>query len=164
MAIKARVTTRGGKKIQKVLDDAAKKRKQPTVEVGFFSTARYSDTKSGLNGGGKREPHYVATVAAWQEFGTTNGVPERPFFRQSIAIMEKDLPGVLRKIVDPTTMLVTERDAGLIGEYAKGVIQERIIDLDQPPNAARTIAEKGSSNPLIDEGVMLGSVSYRVDN
>ena len=164
MAIKARVTTRGGKKIQKVLDDAAKKRKQPTVEVGFFSTARYSDTKSGLNGGGKREPHYVATVAAWQEFGTTNGIPERPFFRQSIAIMEKELPGVLRKLVDPTTMLVTERDAGLIGEYAKGVIQERIIDLDQPPNAARTIAEKGSSNPLIDEGVMLGSVSYRVDN
>ena len=162
MAIKARVTTRGGKKIQKVLDDAAKKRKQPTVEVGFFSTARYSDTKSGLNGGGKREPHYVATVAAWQEFGT-NTIPERPFFRQSIAIMEKDLPGVLRKLVDPTTMLVTERDAGLIGEYAKGVIQERIIDLDQPPNAARTIKAKGSSNPLIDEGVMLGSVSYRVD-
>ena len=109
MAIKARVTTRGGQKIQKVLDDAAKKRKQPTVEVGFFSTARYSDTKSGLNGGGKREPHYVATVAAWQEFGT-NTIPERPFFRQSIAIMERELPGeIAQGFVDPQTMVVNRK-------------------------------------------------------
>ena len=176
MAIKARVTTRGGQKIQKVLDDAAKKRKQPTVEVGFFSTARYSDTKSGLNGGGKREPHYVATVAAWQEFGT-NTIPERPFFRQSVAIMERDLPGFLAEIVNPETMLITEAHAGVIGDWAVGIIKDRIYDLDQPPNAEITIKGgwmrslkgkpiyiqgKGSSNPLINEGILLGSVAYNV--
>ena len=57
----------------------------------FFSDAKYDDGKP------------VAEVAAYQEYGTA-AIPERPFFRQSIAIMEDELPGKLAKIINPKTM------------------------------------------------------------
>ena len=47
-----------------------------------------------------------------------------------------------------------------LGILAKGDIQQSIVDLRDPPNAASTIRAKGSSNPLIDTGEMKNSVDY----
>ena len=83
MAFTTGATTKGGQKLNAILLKAEKARIK-RVRVGFFSTAKYDDGTS------------VANVAGIQEFGAPAvGIPERPFFRQSIAIMEDELPGVL---------------------------------------------------------------------
>ena len=129
----------------------AEEARRSKVRVGFFSSAKYDDGKP------------VAEVAAYQEFGIGAGVPERPFFRQSIAIMEDELPGKLAKLIDPATMTVDAAAADKIGEYAKDVIQGRIADFQDPPNAEGTILAKGNDDPLVRTKKMHDSVDYETE-
>ena len=151
MAFTTQVSSRGGEKLKATLAKAEQNRRKQ-VKVGFFASAKYDDGT------------LAANVAAIQEFGAPAvGIPERPFFRQSIAIMERELPGVLARIVDPATMEVGDREGNLLGAYAADVIQQRIVDLKDPPNSPVTILLKGSSNPLIDTGHMRQSVTWVVE-
>ena len=50
-----------------------------------------------------------------------------------------------------------------LGIKAKGDIQAEIVALQTPPNAPSTIRQKGSSNPLIDQGELLGAVTYKIE-
>jgi hypothetical protein len=47
-----------------------------------------------------------------------------------------------------------------MGQLAEGHIKQEITDLKDPPNAASTIAAKGSDNPLIDTGAFRQSIRY----
>ena len=129
----------------------AKAAKSHDVDIGFFESAKYPDGTP------------VAAVAAWNEFGTER-IPERPFFRNAIRESKDELLQVLKGNVDPRTMNVDRRTAGLLGQTMVGIIQENITKLRTPPNRPATIAAKGSSNPLIDEGIMKNSATYRVEN
>ena len=149
MAFSTGVKTSGGKKLEATLKKAEEARRSK-VRVGFFSDAKFEDGKP------------VAEVAAYQEFGTA-AIPERPFFRQSIAIMEDELPGKLAKIIDPATMTVDAAAADKIGEYAKDVIQGRIADFQDPPNSENTILDKGKDDPLVRTKKMHDSVSYETE-
>ena len=63
------------------------------------------------------------TVAAILEFGAPKAsIPERPFFRQSVAIMENGLPHFLSGIIDPATMEVGDREANEVGAWAADII------------------------------------------
>jgi hypothetical protein len=150
MPITGSVKTTGGKKLEAILKKAEQPRRKQ-VKVGFFSTAKYDDGTP------------VAANAAIQEFGLGASIPERPFFRQSIAIIEQELPAKLAKIIDPATMEVSAADAAKIGEYAKETIQGRIRDFKDPPNAEGTILQKGSDSPLQDTDKMLNSVDYETE-
>ena len=124
------------------------------IEVGFLSSAKYEDGTP------------VASVAAWNEFGTqrANGsthIPERPFFRTSNKTMRRQVLAVLKGRVDPRTMAVDARTAGLVGQTAKREIQRNIRDGIWEPNAPSTIARKRSDTPLIDTGHMRRSVDYK---
>ena len=145
----------GGRKLDAFLRKAKAARNVREVQVGFFASSRYPDGTP------------VTNVAAFNEFGTERKgrqhVPERPFFRQSIAIAEDELPAVLRRSVDPKTMVVTRRVAGRLGAAFQGIIQSRIVKLQEPQNAPSTKLRKGSGNPLLDTGQLLGSVTYRVE-
>ena len=171
----SRVT--GGKKLAAFLRQAkSAKARSKSVDVGFFATARYAPVRQGVRGGQKRKAHYVATVAAWNEFGTER-IPERPFFRNAISGADKDLMPVIKAGVDPLKMELDARTAGLVGEVMKARIQQSITTLRDPPNAPVTIKGgpirtktgkiivipgKQSSNPLVDEGFMRQSVTYLV--
>ena len=146
MAFTTSVSSKGGDKLKAALKKAEEARRSK-VKVGFFSSARYEDGQP------------VAEVAAIQEFGGGN-VPERPFFRQAIAIMEDELPGKLAKIINPETMDVSAADAAKIGEYAAGVVRDRIRDFQDPGNAESTILAKGKDDPLVRSGKMMNSVDY----
>ena len=113
------------------------------VEVGFYSTAKYPDGTP------------VTNVAAWNEFGTSR-IPERPFFRQAIQGAKAEITPILVENVDPRTMSVDRRTAGLVGQAMQGRIQRSITTLRRPANAPSTIKAKGSSNPLIDTMVSCG--------
>ncbi|MBD8026427.1 hypothetical protein H9636_07115 [Ureibacillus sp. Re31] len=129
-----------------------------SLEVGVFAE---NDTSN---------PSYVM-IANVHEFGVTiqreRGsivIPERSFIRTTFD--EKNAEWV-RFIRSQLRLVVTFRiDARTLWERlgAKIVadIQEKITDLDAPPNAPSTIAKKGSSNPLIDTGGLRSRITYRV--
>ena len=76
--------------------------------------------------------------------------------------MKTPVLAVLVADVNPRTMVVDRRTAERCGVVGQGVLQRQIVLLKEPPNAPATIALKGSSNPLLDTGVLLGSATYRV--
>ena len=47
-----------------------------------------------------------------------------------------------------------------VGSYAVAVCQEHISAGIDPPNAESTIAKKGSSTPLVDNGTLRQSITY----
>ena len=74
----ARPRIKGGDKLRRFLREAKSASRVKATEVGFFSEARYPDGTP------------VPAVAAWNEFGTTR-IPERPFFRQALAVAPSEV-------------------------------------------------------------------------
>jgi hypothetical protein len=132
----------------KILEDA-------WTAIGFFSEDKYSD---GTN---------IAQIAFWNEFGVPKDdgtrIPERSFLRAWVdknkAKIDKFKLVLLRKIID--RQIDAKKAIKLLGEFATGEIKKFIVALKDPPNAPSTIAAKGSSNPLIDTGRMLGAVQHK---
>ena len=92
-------------------------------------------------------------------------IPERSFFRsgydENIDTISKKIeemvPDVIAADVDPKVFM----DA--IGMEFAGLIQKKMRDLKDPPNSQMTIERKGSSNPLIDTGRLVGSIRHEVE-
>ena len=149
------MATRGGKKLKKFLRDAKNAQGVRTVEVGFFSTAKYPDGTP------------VTNVAAWNEFGTENEdgsvhIPERPFFRNAVRAAPPELRAAVRDDINPRTMRVTRRTAKKAGLVMQTIIQRSITNLRDPENAPSTVAKKSSSNPLIDVAFMRLAVTFAI--
>jgi hypothetical protein len=131
--------------------------KQGVVRVGFFPESRYDGGKS------------VAEVARYNEFGVPRDsgerIPPRPFMRPAVFEHKTDLTNLLHRQDRQAlrgiqvTMVVLER----FGEYVKGLIQEQIINTNEPPNAPSTIKRKGFNAPLRDTHLMLNSVRYQAE-
>lgn len=104
----------------------------------------------------------VAFVAACHVYGM--GVPRRDFMGLALdGIKEKAIPimKMLAKVDNEGQAMALMNAAGLVSQDE---IKKAIVDLDTPPNAPSTIAQKGSDNPLIDTSHMLQSVTYVVRN
>jgi len=174
----AKVTVTGGRKFGRVLREA-RALDPPDIEVGFFETARYPRNYTGKArrttkpmsrrqaiASRRRTPHYVATVAAWQEYGTRRGTPERPFFRNALTELagDRSFKELLENVVEWDRRRVSAKAASLVGLYVASKVQESIRKLREPPNAPITIKRKQSSNPLIDVGIMRTAVTYKVND
>lgn len=112
--------------------------------------------------------------AVWNEFGTRGGasgggwggpIPERPFMRNAMRNNRGKYLNALktsaRKILLGETALHTVLNK--LGILAQGDIQMEITSLMSPPNAAVTIAMKGSSKPLINTGAMRAAVTWVIE-
>jgi hypothetical protein len=103
----------------------------------------------------------VASVAMFQEFGTKN-IPQRPFMSTSFDENKQKIiraqENVYNDVVDQK--ISPNQGLGLLGEFGVDLIKKKIIEVKTPPNAPSTIRKKGSSNPLIDTGQMLQSVTH----
>ena len=146
MALKASVKTTGGHKIKALLKNAQRSRRK-SIKVGFFSDSKYDDGKP------------VAAVAAINEFGLGSQL-ERPFFRQSVGDMTKNLSGEVAKAIDPKTMTIDADTAKRIGDAAVDMVKARIKNFDNPANRPSTLESKEGSQPLIDSKKMYNSVSH----
>lgn len=105
----------------------------------------------------------MAQLGAIQEFGTMDGhIPARPWLVPGVEGATQDLIDTIRNGVAAGENV----DAVLnrMGIVAQGAVQQYITDLRTPPNAPSTIAQKGSDNPLIDNGAMRASVTYVVQS
>jgi hypothetical protein len=103
--------------------------------------------------------------AVWNEFGTSNGLPERPFMRNAIednkgsyrAQMAADARQILHGAM--TLEIALTR----LGLKAQGDIQASIASNTPPPLKPQTIRRKGSSRTLIDSGQVRQSVTYDLE-
>ncbi|MEA0552956.1 hypothetical protein U1P98_04430 [Lysinibacillus irui] len=129
--------------------------KKYEIEVGVF----------GSNGA-----EYVM-IAGVQEFGITirneRGsivIPERSFLRTTFDDKNNEWFTFLKKQIEHVingrinAQILCER----LGAKMVGDIQEKLTDINSPPNAPATIAKKGSSNPLIDTGGLRQRITYKV--
>ena len=116
------------------------------LEVGFFVGTKYKTGKD------------VTTVARDNDKGTKR-IPERPFM----------IPAG-NKAANKTINITVNSIAGGMDEQQalskaaimfKNAIQREITNLKEPPNAESTILKKGSSNPLIDTGLMRSKVEWK---
>lgn len=101
----------------------------------------------------------VATVAFWQNFGTSRA-PARPFFSDMIA---EDSPtwgrklAKIHKAANYDSKLTLER----MGEYIQGRLVKKIVDWPAD-NAPLTVAIKGFNKGLIDSAAMQNATGYEV--
>ena len=131
------MATRGGQRLNRFIRTAKRAKSVRSIEVGFFSNARYPSGE------------YVAAIAAIQEFGSEkNNIPERPFIRNSLQNAKEELLPIMIQNVDPKTMAVDRRVGGLMGQAMVGRIQRSITTLRKPANAPSTIIFQGKLKSL----------------
>jgi hypothetical protein len=128
------------------------------VEAGIFDNAGfYIESRES-----------VAQVAAFNEFGTPRN-PERPAFRTSFFINREKYLKQLKKIAAKNLKgkKTDKKPFNALGKEAQGDIQTSIARGGWKANAKSTQLQKGGGkqlidNPLIDSGLLLESVDYRV--
>ena len=120
-----------------------------SVRVGVLENATYPDGTP------------VAMVAFWNEYGTKTS-PVRAFFRTTVSDQKKNwvlsVQNLMKMHDDPKKVM------GLIGEHMRGQIVQSINTWTDPPNAPYTVAMKGFNKPLVDQGIMMRSISYEVNS
>lgn len=125
------------------------------IEVGIFGS----------------EDSFYAMIAGVHEFGMTirqeKGnivIPERSFLRSTFDEQNKKWFQFVKKRI-PSLLdgrISARQLCELLGTKMVADIQKKIKDIDDPPNATSTIAQKGSSSPLIDTGGLRMRVTYKV--
>lgn len=139
----------GGDKLARVLADMGRGVEgSPYVRVGFLENATYPDGQ------------HVASVAAYNEFGTQRA-PPRPFFRTMIAAKAPTW-GKDTAVLIAQDNFDAKKALGQMGERIAGQLRKSIVELTSPPLSPITIRRKGFSKPLVDTGHMLNSVDYEV--
>jgi hypothetical protein len=92
-------------------------------------------------------------------------IPERSWLRSGYdenidkiaRKIEEMVPDVIEGNVNPKLFM----DA--IGMEFAGLIQKKMRDLKNPPNSQMTIERKGSANPLIDTGRLVGAIRHEIE-
>lgn len=145
-----RDTDRGFKRILKMLTREARRAR---VEVGWFAD--------------KKHPSGIATaeIAAVQEYGSPElNIPERSVLRRTVDEHRMDYErrhrDVWGRAIDGTEPL----ERGLL-RFGQKIRTDAVETLNEGPHAANapsTIARKGSSQPLVDRGIMRDQIDVRV--
>lgn len=115
----------------------------------------------------------VLTKAIVNEFGTARAgkknnitIPERSFIRSTYNKQQKKVAGRFNQIF----MSFSRKQYNvlprlkLIGLEQEAATKQAITDMKYPPNAASTVAKKGSSHPLIDTGELRSKITSEVKN
>lgn len=107
----------------------------------------------------------VVSIAIWNHFGTSRGIPARPFITIAMFKNRRQIRAALRKIAEGTVQNGTPLAVQMpkLGALGTGMIQDQIAANTPPPNAPSTIRKKGSTKTLIDTGRMRQSVTWEID-
>lgn len=148
-------TISGGDKLEARLAELSKSvTRSATLSVGFLEGSTYPNGTS------------VPMVAANLEYGWTakNGkkIGPWPFFRNMIAEKSESWPDVVAALLETNNYDAT-KTLMQTGEGIKGQLHQSIMDTNSPALSLTTIAMKGFDKPLIDTGVMINSIDYKVE-
>ena len=117
-------------------------------KAGFFDGQSYPN---GLT---------VAANAAIHNFGTKD-IPARPFMdeaAQAFEAAESQVATIYRRAIESTDASIANQRVGAL--YAQK-IRESIRNGNFAALDKNTVKRKGSSKPLIDTGLLIGSVSFK---
>lgn len=91
-------------------------------------------------------------------------IPERSFLRTGYDINKNKIIDKTEPLLKKVIALELPVDAffNALGEYVVGQIQEYMTSIKSPANHPFTIAQKKSSNPLINTGKLRDSITYKV--
>lgn len=108
----------------------------------------------------------LGVVAAANHYGTDT-IPARPWLTRAADRHGKKWAQQLAK-TESAYWRTGDRsalanDLRALGVVAVGDVKTELVELRDPPNAASTIAGKGSSNPLVDKGQLLNSHRARLE-
>ena len=147
----------------------AKKLSDTSVEVGAFDgehswLAGIHEYGCNIKVTDKMRAYLNAHGLHLKKSTTTIHIPERSFLRAGhdanidsvVKTAAALLPDVLTGAIDERTLL---REIGLT---LSGKIKEHARDIKKPANHSFTVERKGSSNPLVDTGEMIGSITWRI--
>ena len=140
----------GGAGLERKMREIAKGLNKKKVRVGFIDGATYPDGTQ------------VAEVAAIQNFGApAAGIPPRPFFSNMV---EEKSPGWGEKAKRLLRHTGGDGDAALmlLGEGIAGQLRQSIVDTNAPPLKPATVRRKGFEKPLVESGLMLGSIDVEL--
>lgn len=91
-------------------------------------------------------------------------IPERSFIRSSFDNKREELmdnEDLLSQVVEGN--LSAREFYTMLGEVCVGVIKDYLInEVNSPPNSSLTVANKKSSNPLVDTGRLINSIDYEI--
>ena len=139
------------------LKEAIKQLSENAVGVGY-QRGKASHTSED----GKKAD--MVDIAAYNEFGTSTGIPARPFLKNSIESYQDEIKQDMEACV---TMVLDGADPvsalNRLGAAHVGRVQRSIDEGSYEPNAESTIRRKhGKDKPLIDTGQMRQSVHFVV--
>lgn len=104
-----------------------------------------------------------AQLGAILHFGTDDArIPPRPWLDVGVQSGNQDYIDAIKAGVESDQSL--NDTLNVVGVIAEAKVKQFMVDLRTPPNAPSTIARKGSSNPLVDTGSLVGSVTYKIQD
>lgn len=133
--------------------------KEVEAFVGFLRSSGTHKPKEGSHA----TPITVAAVARIQEYGSpSRGIPERSYFRSTMAEKERALIQLKKKEVKKWIEgKQTQKQAlGVVAQKLVDWVKSKIDSNIPPPNAPSTQAQKGSDQTLIDQGQLRNSVDW----
>jgi len=91
-------------------------------------------------------------------------IPERSFIRTTFDEQEKAWVDFAQKRLEKVVAGRMKARSMLdqIGAKMASDIQETIVEIKDPKNAGMTVERKGSSNPLVDSGRLMQSITWRL--
>ena len=108
----------------------------------------------------------VAYVAAIHEYGAPKvGIPPRPFLRTTLDQKRKEWTDQMRDGVAAVMhrAVSVEQALEMIGMGAAGDVKKTISTVSSPPLKQATIARKGHAKPLVETGLLLQSITSKVE-
>lgn len=92
-------------------------------------------------------------------------IPERSYLRSGYDENVDDITDKMKQMMADVIDGSINQDVFLnaIGVEFAGLIQKKLRDLRDPVNSSMTIERKGSSNPLVDTGRLVGSIRHEVE-
>ena len=90
-------------------------------------------------------------------------IPERSFLRSGFDDCIDDIMKISEKMLDMVASgkMTADQYLDMIGQQLSSKIKTFARDLSDPPNSPTTQNVKGSSNPLVDTGQMINSITWR---
>lgn len=126
------------------------------VRVGY---KRGENVKTDENG---EETDYC-DIAMWNELGTSNGIPSRPFMKDSVDKNQSRIDKACKDALQTLSKGGTAKDILMsLGDMQKGLVQQTIVSGEFIENAPSTAKRKGDNTPLFETGTMKEAVNFEI--
>lgn len=165
-----RVTVRDNNRIPEIVADL-RKMNQKKAKVGYQAGSELEMIASVHEYGARikvtdKMRGYLASQGLHLRAETTHIViPERSFLRTGADKHAKDIQRKADEFIADVIAghVSVETFYEMLALELRGKIQEHARDLDNPVNHPFTVERKGSSNPLVDNGGLIGGMEVEVD-